>query len=69
MLFAIVFLKVSVVCNVKLSPVVLILSAAIQVYADAMLLVNGMLTVPKLQIVAPGALVIVGAGFTVTATV
>jgi hypothetical protein len=36
---------------------------------EAILLVNGMLTVPPLQIVAEEALVIVGAGLMVTVTV
>ena len=49
-----------------LSPVVFTLSVAIHVKVDVLLLVNGMLTVPPLQIVAVVGLVIVGAGFTVT---
>ena len=64
-----VLLRVLVLCAVKLSPVVLVLSAAIQLKLDATLLVNGILTVPPLQIVAVLALVIAGVGFTVTVTV
>ena len=69
MLFVIVLLKVLVLCSVVLSPVVLALSVAIHVNVEATLLVNGMLTVPPLQIVAELALVIAGVGFTVTLTV
>ena len=68
-LFVIVLLKVLVLCSVVLSPVVFALSAAIHVYVEATLLVNGMLTVPPLHIVAELALVIAGVGFTVTLTV
>ena len=68
MLLVIVLLRVLVLCAVKLSPVVLVLSAAIQLKFDATLLVNGMLTVPPLQIVTVLALVIAGFGFTVTVT-
>ena len=65
----IVLLKVAVLCVVMLSPLVLILSVAIQVKFEAMPAVNGMLTVPPLQMVAVAALVILGAGFTLTVTV
>ena len=54
------------VCVVVLSPVVLGLLTAIHVYVEALSLVNAMLNVAPLQMVAPGVLVIVGAGFTVT---
>ena len=64
-----VLLKVAVACVVKLSPVVFTLSAASHVNVEAMLLVNGTLTVAPLQIVAVLALVIAGVGFTVTVTV
>ena len=64
-----VLLSVLVLCEVRLSPVVLVLSAAIHVNVDATLLVNGILTVPPLQIVAVLALVMAGVGFTVTVTV
>jgi hypothetical protein len=56
-------------CKVVLSPVVFILSAAIQVYGDAKLLVNGMFTVPPVQIVAVFGFVMAAAGFTVTVKV
>lgn len=56
-------------CAVKLSPVVFVLSVAIQVYADGTLLVNARLVVLPLQIVALPALVIAGAGFTDTVMV
>ena len=69
MLLVIVLLKVLVLCSVVLSPVVFALSAAIHVYVEATLLVNGMLTVSPLHIVAELALVIAGVGFTVTMTV
>ena len=62
-------LKVLVDCNVVLSPVVFALFAAIHVKFDPTLAVNGMLTVPPLQIVAVPADVIAGVGFTVTVTV
>ena len=51
-----------------LSPVVFALSAAIQEKPEDMVALKGMFTVPPLQIVALDELVIVGAGFTVTAT-
>lgn len=68
-LFVIASLKVPLVCVVVLSPVVLRLSAAIQVNVDGTLLVKGILTVLPLQIVAVFALVITGVGLTVTLTV
>jgi hypothetical protein len=64
-----VLFNVDVVCVEVLSPVVLGLSVAIQVYVEATLLVNGMFTVLPLQIVAELALVMVGVGITVTVTV
>lgn len=51
-----------------LSPVVFGLLAAIHENVDPTLLVNGILTVPPLQIVAAVTLVIVGVGITVTET-
>ena len=69
LVFVIVLLKVEVDCEVVLSPVVLALFAAIQVYEPARLLVKGILTVAPLQMVAEFALVIVTAGFTDTVTV
>ena len=68
-LLVIVLLNVPVLCEVVLSPVVLVLSVAIHVNEEATSLVKGMLTVPPLQIVAVLALVIEGVGFTVTVTV
>jgi hypothetical protein len=65
----IVFKIVLVDCEVVLSPLVLVLSPAIQVNVEATLAVNGILTVPPLQIAAELALVIAGVGFTVTVTV
>ena len=65
----IVLLKGLPVCNEVLSPVVFGLFAAIQEKMEKLLLVNGMVTVPPLQIVAVFGLVIVGDGFTVTITV
>ena len=64
----IVLVKLPLVCNVVLSPVVLTLSAAIHVYEDVTSLVKVTLTVPPLQIVNAEELLIVGTGFTVTAT-
>jgi hypothetical protein len=65
-----VLLSVAVDCEVRLSPVVFGLSAAIQVnVAPPILLVSEMLTGLPLQTVAVFALVIEGAGFTVTVTV
>jgi hypothetical protein len=64
-----VLFNVLVVWVVMLSPVVLGLSVAIQVYEDATLLVSGMFTVPPLQIVAVPTLVMAGVGLTVTETV
>lgn len=69
LVFVIVLLSVLVFCDVVLSPVVFALSAAIHVNAEATFAVNGILTVPPLQIVAVLALVIAGVGFTVTNTV
>lgn len=54
---------------VVLSPVVLVLSAAIHVKVEPTFDVNGMLTVLPLQMVAVEALVITGTGFTVTVAV
>ena len=68
-LLVIVLFNVLVLCEVVLSPVVLVLSAAIHVNEEATLLVNGIFTVPPLQIVAALALVMAGVGFTVTVTV
>ena len=67
--FVIVLLKVEVLCALVLSPVVFALSDAIQLKPEATSAVNGILTVPPLQIVAEDALVIAGVGFTVTVTV
>ena len=53
---------------VILSPVVFALSAAIHVYVDVKLLVNGIVTVSPSQIVAPEGLVITGLGFIETVT-
>lgn len=64
-LFVIVLIKGFPVCVVRLSPVVFILSAAIHEYVEVTLLVNGILTVPILQIVAPVE-VMVGVGITLT---
>ena len=64
-----VFAKGLPFCNIKLSPVVLGLSVAIQVLVDAILLVNGILTLSPLQIEAVVGLVIDGAGRTVTVIV
>ena len=52
-----------------LSPVVFILSVAIQLYEDTTLLEKGILTVPPLQIDAVAGLLIAGTGFTTTVTV
>ncbi len=68
-LLVIVLLNVAVLCVVKLSPVVFILSVAIHVKVEGTLLVNGMLAVPPLQMVAAFVLVITGVGFTVIVTV
>jgi hypothetical protein len=69
-LLVIVLFNVAVLCEVILSPLVLGLSVAIQVKVlPPILAVSGMFTVAALQIVAVDALVIVGAGFTVTVTV
>lgn len=65
----IVLFNVAVLCSNVLSPVVLALSPAIQVKSEATFAVNGIFTVPPLQIVAELALVITGVGFTVTVTV
>jgi hypothetical protein len=62
-------LKVLVLCEVVLSPVVLALSPAIHVKVEATFDVRGILTVPPLHNVAELALVIVGVGLTVTVTV
>lgn len=64
-----VLLSVLVDCNEVLSPLVFALSPAIHVKPEAMFAVSGILTVPPLQMVAELALVIAGAGFTVTVTV
>ena len=65
-----VLLNVAVDCVVKLSPVVLVLSVAIQVkVAPATFDVNGIFTVVPVQIVAVPALVTDGVGLTVTVTV
>ena len=64
-----VLLIVLVVCVVILSPDVFGLFVAIHVYVEATLLVNGIITVPPLQIVAVFALVIAGIGLTVTVAV
>ena len=64
-----VLLIVAVDCVVKLSPVVLILSVAIHVYVEPMLLVKGIVTVFPVHIVALLALVITGVGLTVTVIV
>ena len=58
-----------VFCDVKLSPVVFELSAAIHENVEGMLDVNGRLIAMPLHIVAVAELVVVGAGFTVTVTV
>jgi hypothetical protein len=68
-LLVIVLFKVLVLCAVVLSPVVFGLSVAIQVKVEPTLAVNGIFTVPPLQIVAEPALVIAGTGFTVTVAV
>ena len=66
----IVLFNVFVFCVVKLSPVVFVLSVAIQVnVAPTTLDVSGMFTVAPVQIVAVPALVTVDAGLTVTVTV
>jgi hypothetical protein len=65
----IVLLRVAVLWVVKLSPVVFVLSAAIQVNVDATLAPRGILTDCPLQMLAVAALVIVGAGLTVTVAV
>ena len=59
-------LKVLVLCVVVLSPVVLALLVAFQVYVEAILDVKGRFTEFPLQIVAVLALVIVGVGTTTT---
>lgn len=64
-----VLLNVLPDCVVKLSPVVFGLFVAIHENVDAVLPVNGMLTVPPLQMVAVAALVMVGRGFTITGIV
>ena len=56
-------------CVIILSPVVLELSAAIQLYVEATLLVKGMDTAPSLHIFAVLALVIEGIGLTVISTI
>ncbi len=61
--------KVFVVCVVKLSPVVLALFVALQVYVEERSLVKGIFNVDPLHIVAVPELVIVGAGLTVTTVV
>lgn len=61
--------KVEVVCVVILSPVVLALLAAIQVYVEATLLVNAILNDEALHTTAASVLVITGVGLTVTLTV
>ena len=61
-----VLLKVFPDWALVLSPVVFGLFAATHKNVDVRLLVNGMLTVPPLQIVALFGLVIAGSGFTVT---
>ena len=69
-LFTIVLLNVFVVCDVVLSPVVLILSVANQVNVDPpTLLVRGILTATPPQIVTLVVLVITGVVFTTTVTV
>jgi len=66
-LLVIVLLKVAVLCVVKLSPVVFTLLAAIQVKVEpTTFVVSGMFTIVPEQMVAVFALVIVGAGLTVT---
>ena len=65
----IVLFKVLVDCVVVLSPLVFGLLAAIQVKPEATFAVSGIFTAPPLQIVAVAALVITGAGFTVTVAV
>lgn len=64
-----VLVMVAPVCAVVLSPVVFTLSAATQLYDEAMLLVSASPTAVPLQIVFVAALVIEGVGFTVTETV
>ena len=63
-----VLLNVDVDCDVKLSPVVLVLSVAIQAKVEEIVAFKGKLTVPPLQIVELAELVIEGKGLTVTAT-
>lgn len=64
-----VLLNVDVVCAEVLSPLVFALFAAIHENVDAMFAVNGILTVPPLQMLAEAALVITGVGLTVMVTV
>jgi hypothetical protein len=64
----IVLFKVLVDCVEVLSPVVLALSVALQVYVAGILLDNGIFTADPLQIVAVPELVIAGAGLTVATT-
>jgi hypothetical protein len=64
-----VLFNVAVACEIKLSPTVFTLSAAIHVKLEATLLVKGILTVPPLHIVAVLALVIEGIGLTVIVAV
>ena len=62
------FCKVLLLCVVVLSPVVLGLFVAIHLKVADKFAVSGILTIPPLHIAALLALVIDGAGFTVTVT-
>ena len=64
-----VLLSVLLLCDVVLSPLVFALFAAIHENDEATSAVNGILTVPPLQMLAVLALVISGTGFTVTVAV